>query len=289
MEWGHELERCDLHLHTTYSDGNLSVNELIELLRYYEIKAISITDHDSVKGQREAELLCGELGIEYISGVEISTILNNKEIHILGYGFDTDNVEINELFDRIQKGRIKRTVSILEKLENYGIFIDIKEFGSNYMDKNIGRPHIAQKMYEKGWIKSYDEAFQKYLYNNGPCYVPKIDVHPKEAIRLVHNAGGVSVLAHPGLMLNENDIENVIESGIDGIEIYYPKHTETQKHRFIEMARSNGLLETGGSDFHGKEKDYQTLKSHSVPYEIFSKLRRRCDQRRFNEKAQHKK
>jgi len=282
------LARCDLHMHTVYSDGKLSVADLIELVNYYEIEAISITDHDTLKSQREGLSLANENGIEYITGVEVSTILEGKEIHILGYGVDTEDNNLNHLFEKIRKDRVQRTISILEKLRNYGIFIDIKEFGSDFMDLNIGRPHIARKMLEKGWINNYDEAFQKYLYNNGPCYVPKMDVHPKVAIEHIHDAGGIAVLAHPGLMLNEKDIEGVIDSGVDGLEIYYPKHTEAQKHRFIEIARSNNLLETGGSDFHGREKDYKIMREHIVPYEIFEKLRRVYDQRKLNEKIEYR-
>ena len=283
------MARCDLHLHTIYSDGRLSVNELIELASYYDINAISITDHDTLRGQEEGLFISKKSNIEYITGVEVSTILDGKEIHILGYGIDIENPELSYLFEKIRKDRVERTISILEKLRNYDIFIDIDEFGSDYMNLNIGRPHIAQKMLEKGWINSYEEAFQKYLYNNGPCYVPKIDIHPKIAIEHIHNAGGISVLAHPGLMLNEHDVSEVISSGIDGIEIYYPKHTESQKHRFIEIARSHNLLETGGSDFHGREKDYRTMKENYVSYEIFTKLRRMYDQRKLNEKIEYRK
>lgn len=282
------MERCDLHMHTVYSDGKLSVTELIELVRYYGIKAISITDHDTLKGQREGVSIAREKGIGYITGVEVSTILDGKEIHILGYGVNIEDNDLNSLFERIRKDRVQRAISILEKLRNYGIFIDIDEFGSNFMSLNIGRPHIARKMLEKGWIANYDEAFQKYLYNNGPCYVPKMNIHPRVAIEHIHNAGGIAVLAHPGLMLNEGDIGGVIDSGIDGIEIYYPKHTEVQKHRFIEIARSNNILETGGSDFHGREKDYKIMKDNVVPYEIFEKIRRVNDQRKFDEKIEYR-
>lgn len=287
MVWGLSLDYCDLHLHSKYSDGKLSIVELFELANELSIKAVSIVDHDTFKGQCEAIDNASGYNIEYITGVEVSTLYNNTEIHIIGYGMNIYNKKLTALFNEMQKKRVLRAIKILEKLQKYGIFIDVEEIDDNYMNKNIGRAHIARIIERRGYL-SYKEAFKRYLYNNGPCYEPKMEILPKMAIEYIHEAGGIAVLAHPGIALPYEYIDIMIDMGINGIEVYYPKHSEQKKHDFLEIVRRSDLVATGGSDFHGNKNDYKIIKNHKVDYDVYIKLKRYYDNRKYNEEIKYK-
>ncbi len=281
------MDYCDLHLHSKHSDGRLSINGLFELADELSIRAISIVDHDTLKGQCEAIDLALKFNIEYITGVEVSTLYNNTEIHIIGYGIDIYNKKLIDLFNKMQHERVLRAVKILEKLRKYDIFIDIEEIDDNYMSKNIGRSHIARMIERRGYL-SYKEAFKRYLYNNGPCHEPKMEILPEIAIDYIHKAGGIAVLAHPGIALPYEYIDIIVNMGVNGIEVYYPKHSETKKHDFLEIVRRRNLIATGGSDFHGDKNDYRIIKNHKVKYDVYLKLKRYYDNRRYNEEIKCK-
>lgn len=246
--------KVDLHTHTTHSDGACTPHELIQKAKEAGIDIISVTDHDNTKGIKEATLIGKELGVEVIPGVEISSEISNREIHILGYFFDPDNQELEHYLNFFRAERIKRAGRIINKLKNLGFDIDLEDVLNNARNSAVGRPHIANVMLEKGIVSSYFEAFNKYIGNGSPAYEKKVYVSPQSAFRIINDAGGLSFIAHPGNM-PENLVKDLIESGVDGIEVVHPSHSVLQQKFYRGIVNSYFLLECGGSDYHGGKRD----------------------------------
>jgi predicted metal-dependent phosphoesterase TrpH len=246
--------KIDLHMHTSHSDGFYSPSELVTKAKESDLDAISITDHDSTNGIEEASSLGKELGIEVIPGVEISSEHNGKEVHILGYFLDYTNKEFARYLSFFREERIKRAERIIKKLENLGLDLDFEDIMAVSKNSAIGRPHIAQAMLNKGLVSSYFEAFNKYIGNGGPAYEKKVHLSPESAYKIITDAGGLSFIAHPGFM-PEDILKELIESGVDGIEVYHPSHTP-QKIKFYKgIVSEYYLLESGGSDYHGGQRN----------------------------------
>lgn len=245
--------KADLHSHTYYSDGFYSPEELILKARDAGLNCISITDHDNVDSYEEALQASVKHNIILIAGTEISAEHKGKETHILAYFIDPANEELRQYLRNFRVERIKRAESIIEKLNKLGIplkktdvFKKIKGGGS------IGRPHIAIALLEAGFVNSYQDAFVKFLGENCPAYIKKNNISAEDAIRLINRCGGLSFIAHPGKNLRDSDtLFELIELGIDGIEVIHPSHTETDIEYFRNIAGQYFLLESGGSDFHG--------------------------------------
>ncbi len=251
--------KIDLHTHTTYSDGTLSPSALVQRAYDCGITAISITDHDSLNGLQEA-IECGkDLGIDVIPGVEISTDLDDKEIHLLAYFIDIENEEFQKYLSFFRDERFHRAKRIVRKLQNLGLHITIDDVMAQAQNSAVGRPHIAYALMELGIIKNYTEAFEKYIGDYGPAFERKIHVSPHSALKLISDAGGLSFIAHPGYM-KESLLLSLIKAGIDGIECVHPSHNESQVTFYRGIVNQYCLLETGGSDFHGgKKMDDETL------------------------------
>jgi predicted metal-dependent phosphoesterase TrpH len=242
---------CDLHIHSHYSDGTLSPIEIVDRAKEKDLTAISITDHDEIKAIPPARTYGKERDIMVLSGVELSAIFKEVEIHVLGYLFDIHNGALNEMLRKMKEYREKRAKEILRKLEDFGFNIEFQAVKMLSGNGTIGRPHIAQAMLETKNIRKYKEAFEKYIGNGKPCNVPKFRFDPQEAIDLLRKAGGVSVLAHPG-NINEREIfDELINIGFDGIEVWHPDHSTSQISEFLTTALEKNLLTTGGSDNHG--------------------------------------
>lgn len=252
----------DLHIHSTASDGSFSPSEILNLSLDAGIKAIALTDHDSLDGVREVMKLGVPWPLEFITGVEVSCeppkdFPDSSSLHILGYGFDLGNNHMNSILEKLQQARADRNPLIIQKLNDLGFDISLEEAEEISGDGQTGRPHIAQVMVERNFVASFGEAFDKYLGKGKKAYVDKYRTTSKEAIEAIHNAGGVSVLAHPGI-LKENkkfSIEKLIKDlkklGLNGIEAYYTSHTHEQTTFFLDLAKKLTLITTGGSDFHG--------------------------------------
>jgi len=208
-----------------------------------------------------------------IAGVEISSEYQNRDIHILAYNFDLGNTKMKKLLHKIYKGRFVRAKRIIKKLADFGIDIDLREIKKVAGQRNlIGRPHIARVLMEKGYFKHPQEVFDKYLGDGGKAFVPKLTYTTQKVIRKIQQAGGVAVLAHPHLLKNDDMVEEIIEMGIDGLEVFYYKCSPVQKERYEKMALKNGLIRSGGSDFHGFVKD-EALKSFSVPQLVLEEMK----------------
>lgn len=248
--------KVDLHLHTTYSDGVLSPAEILTIKKQAGIEAAAITDHDTVSGVDEAIEAGRKLGIQVISGIELSTY-GRFEVHILGYNFNHKNPDFLATLSEISALRKKRVQTVLEKLAKIGVAPDTT--GIDFEDRNLGRAHIARLMVAQGMVKSVPEAFSKYLGKGAPAHVEGMRFAPLEAVKLIKSAGGIAVLAHPSKV--ESNVEALIEGlqryGLDGIECYYAPQNELDTAKFLKIAKERNLIATCGSDFHD-DKTYQS-------------------------------
>ncbi len=265
--------KIDLHTHTHYSDGIYSPVELVKKAYQRGISILSITDHDSINGIKEARTCAREFGIEIITGLEISTDLDDKEIHLLAYFIDIDNEELLKYLSFFRDERMHRAKRMVEKLRNLGLKITMDDVMVHAQNCAIGRPHIAYAMIELGLIKNYNEAFEKYIGDYGPAFERKIHISPQSALKLISDAGGLSFVAHPGYM-KENLLSSLIKAGIDGIECVHPSHSENQTQFYRGIVNQYCLLESGGSDYHGgKKMDEESLGRYTLGQNQFEAMK----------------
>ena len=277
----------DLHIHSTASDGSLTPSEILQQAQKLNLGAIAITDHDSLEGSKEAYRAGIPSSIKFLSGVEISAayppfLSRSGSLHLLGYSIRLDDRALNQSLSELRQARENRNPDILKRLEKLGYPLTLAEVRKVVGEGQLGRPHIARAMVKKGYVASVDEAFDNFLGTDKPAYVDKYRIDCIEAVNTITAAGGIPVLAHPGLLGIDNEntlkqfIGNLKEIGIKGIEVYYPEHTERQMQTYAAFARDFDLLVTGGTDFHGKmmpEIKLGTGKGNLfVPYELYEKL-----------------
>ena len=266
---------CDLHLHSTYSDGTMSPEELVSYAGAIGLSAVSITDHDTVNGQAEALEAGRRCGIDVVTGIEFSIEEEAASIHILGYCFDHENRALAAGLEDLAGSRVTRAEQIVRKLAERGISIAFEEVIAEAGRGCIGRPHIARVLKRRGHVSSVSEAFTRYISDTAPCHVPKKVLPRAEVIRLISNAGGVAVWAHPGWNIKRTDmVERLIASGVRGVEVWHPNHTERMRKDILELARERGLACTGGSDFHFIELIEADIGEVAAPGESVSVLRR---------------
>lgn len=253
--------KYDLHVHTTASDGVLSPAEVIWLANRCGLRGIAITDHDTVSGLTDSTLfsIADDCNIQIISGIEINTDFEDEEVHILGYFIDVKNLHLLERLEEIKKARLERTEKIINCLHAMDFDVSLERVYQVAGTGTVGRPHIAMVMIENGYAGTIKEVFDKYLGRGGPAYVPRYRLLPDEAVNLIEKAGGVPVLAHPGLIKKRMVINKIMQMGVKGLEAFYPEHTEAQTNDFISFGHDHGLVITGGSDFHGTENTRNQL------------------------------
>lgn len=262
--------KADLHIHSTYSDGSLSPEELFIAAKEIGLSAISITDHDTVAAYAEALLLADKYGMKIISGIEFSSILEGESVHILGYSFSLNNKDLLGLCAQHRNRRIERNFKILDNLEKMGIVLDRHSFTIG--EKTWGRPHIAQALIEKGIVSSIQEAFDLYLAEGRKAYDPGIPISAKETIEIIHKARGFAIIAHPHLIKKRRTINRLLQLDFDGLEGYYARLSSDQERKWLTLARQKNWLITGGSDYHGSVKPYSQLGSSWVNEETFQLL-----------------
>lgn len=259
-------------MHTTCSDGKLTPLKLLEQVRSADIAAFSVTDHDTIQGYLDIKEMLNETDPQLISGAELSANYQEQDLHILAYAFDPDYFEFKNTLVEFQQARSRRGEEMVRKLVGLGVnisYADVKECAGNAA---IGRPHVAEAILKSGAIARYEEAFQKYIGTAGPAYVPKENFEPAAAFELVHQAGGVAVLAHPGINDAHLVIDELAEMGLDGVEVFHPEHSLVLRDELRQKAKKLGLCTTGGSDFHGRSGRAQRIGSQKVPYELFAEL-----------------
>lgn len=256
------MGEVDLHMHTTASDGMNRPSENVRMAREAGLSALAITDHDTVAGYAEAAQAGQTLGITVVPGVEISTVAEGQDIHILGYYIDVNDEQLLERLRQLRSTRENRNAMLLERLRELGLDITIEEVieqagKSASGDETIGRPHIASVLVSKGYVASVHEAFDRYLGKGGAAYVNPPRVSPFEAVDWIHEAGGAAVVAHPGLYQADELVERIVRHGADGIEAFHSDHTPEDESRYAEMAARLQVLVTAGSDFHGERNGHE--------------------------------
>jgi hypothetical protein len=242
----------DLHSHTTASDGTLTPRELVRLAARHGVRVLAVTDHDSTAGIREAIDEARSLPpLEIVPGLEINCDVPGAEIHVLGYCLDWEVAWFQEFLGTQREERRQRVYRIAARLAELGVPIDPDDVFALVKEGSAGRPHVAQAMVDRGYVKSVREAFDRYLSLNGPANVPRRRLAPAEAVRIIRRARGVPVLAHPGLANRDELIPELVAAGLLGIEAFYPEHSAGQIAAYRDMCARLGLVATGGSDFHG--------------------------------------
>ena len=268
---------ADLHIHTHYSDGTLSPQEVIADAHAQGLSCIAITDHDTVDGIAPAIEAAEEFAIEVVPGIELSSEIDGKDVHILGYFFDYKNKEFIKMIERMQSSRVGRMGKMIEKLRTLGINnISLEEVRERTLSGSVGRPHLAAILQEKGWVVSIQDAFDRYLANDAPAYVSKFQQTPYEAIKLIQDFGGIPVLAHPMLTNVDELIAGFVSAGLRGLEVYYPNCTDNVTRFYKGLAKQYNLIATGGSDAHGSVKKHTFIGKIKIPYLIVEQLKTDC-------------
>lgn len=267
--------KIDLHVHTNYSDGFNSPKDLIDKAKSKGIDVLSITDHDNLAAIEEASEYGKKVGVEIIPGVEISSDIMDREIHILGYFVEPGNTELERYLEFFRAERLKRADRIVKKLNVLGISLKLDDVLTIARNSAVGRPHIAQAMVEGGFIGSYYESFNKYIGNGCIAYEKKVHVSPRSAFKIISDSGGLSFIAHPGIM-SEQILKELIEDGVDGIEVVHPSHTPQLVKFYRGIVNEYFLLESGGSDYHGgKREDEKNLGKFFVDRPVVEAMRQR--------------
>ena len=282
--------KIDLHTHSTLSDGTYTPADLVCYAKVKGLRAMALTDHDSVEGLEEAVALGRKIGVEIIPGVELSAEFPEGAMHLLGFFVERTSPSFLRRLSLLQVARRERNPKIVKKLQGLGFKITEEEVAAAAGGGQVGRPHFARVLMKKGYVQTITEAFERYLGEGRPACIEKAQFSPEECIDLIHEANGVAVLAHPNTLRLPVEkwgplFERLVKSGLDGIEVYYSTHTPEETARYERLAAEWNLVKTGGSDFHGQIKPNIDLGigtgALQVPYSLLDDLRKRkADQTR---------
>jgi len=271
-----QTNRVDLHIHTTASDGQMTPFEVVQSALERHLRAISITDHDSVEAIDEAREYTGDTGLEVIPGLELGVAHQGADVHLLGYLVDHRSAGLHQALERFRRHRYRRGEKIINKLNRLGVDLRMETVVAIAGDSPLGRPHVADAMVREEYVNSYREAFARYLGYHAPAYVPRSGVSLGQAIDLIHSCGGVAVLAHPGILNRDELIPEMVELGLDGLEAYHYIHDQGTVRRYVLLAHQHGLVFTGGSDCHGSRSGGRHLLGKvAVPYHCVTALKKR--------------
>ncbi|NLO46917.1 MAG: PHP domain-containing protein [Clostridiales bacterium] len=267
------MEQIDLHIHTSASDGTLSPQEVVSRAQAKGLKAVAITDHDTVRG-----IIPSEGPLEVIPGIELSAEHEGKEIHVLGYFINPFSKELNDELKAVVDGRNQRNESIILRMAADGYMVSVVEINEKYPNAVIGRPHIAAELVEKGYAPTIKHAFNEFLGQGRPYYLPRIYLPFDRAVELIRNAGGISVLAHPmQYRYDESELLQLIvrlkEAGVWGLEAYHPSHLPEDTVKIRTVAEKFNMAITGGSDFHGGNLEGIDIGCMAVPANILDSLK----------------
>ena len=263
--------KADLHIHTTCSDGKLSPEEAVKLAIERKLSSFAITDHDTLIGYELAKPFAKKNDVDLIPGVEVTSSFNGRETHILAYYFETETDYFADFLAAQRKSRTARLKGIIQKLQDKKVDITYQEIWAQADGANLGRPHIAQMMIEKGYVSSFNQAFKLYLSDEKPGGINSS--YP--------DVGGAAVIAHPGRFFSTKEIHTFKEMGIDGVECIHPSHNWKKQLELIEYCEQNDLLKTGGSDFHGSfERASPKVGIIGIAQKNVDSMKRMTDQRK---------
>ena len=269
---------ADLHLHTSFSDGTYTPEELVGHARRHGLSAIALTDHDTVEGCARMVIACGKAGIEFIPGSELTAELDDVELHLIGYFIDTENPRLLLEMAKFQSVRQNRIREMVARLNKMNIPLEADAVFAIANCRSPGRPHVGRALVQGGFCATLDEAFERFLKKHRPAWVPKFKISAVDAIALIHEAGGVAVMAHPGLNRSDDVIPILADAGMDGIECYHTKHTPSTCEHYLTLAERHHLIVTGGSDCHGMNKGKPLIGTIKLPYAHVRELKSRADE-----------
>ncbi len=269
-----ELKKADLHVHTDFSDGTFSPEETILEAKKKGLDCIAICDHDCVDALPEAFSIAEREGIELIPAVELTAEKEGCETHIIGYYIDWKDPLLLKLLERMRNIRVERIHDMIAKLKENGINIEAEDVFGLSKRGSIGRLHLACAIYNKGYTSYVSEAFKLYIGDGKPCYVGKFNLPPPEAIKAILDAGGIPVLAHPGVMGKDFFIPEYVKNGLRGLEVYHTDHKPALTSHYLKLAKDMGLLVTGGSDCHGLGKGKVLMGRVKIDYSLVEELKK---------------
>ncbi len=275
---------ADLHLHTNFSDGTYTPEELAGHAHRCGLTVVALTDHDTVEGCARMGAACGELGIEFIPASELTADLGGHELHLLGYFLDTENPRLLAELAKFQEVRQNRIREMCDRLNELGLALPAEAVFKIANCRSPGRPHVGRALVQAGLCATQDEAFDRFLKNGKPAWVPKFKMPAGEAIELIHQAGGLAVMAHPGLNRTDEVIPKLVEMGMDGLECFHTRHSTAASQHYLLMAEQLGLLVTGGSDCHGMNKGKPLIGSMKLPLDYVAKMKVKVERRRAKAK-----
>ncbi len=278
------MARYDLHTHTDASDGALSPKQLVDLAVERDLRILAVADHDTTDGVIPSKEAAEGHALEVWEAVELSAEGSSADLHILGYFVDPQNYNLQDTLVSLRRSRLDRGRRMVDRLNTLGMNISWSRVQEIAGEGSVGRPHIASAMLENGYVSSIKQAFDDFIGNGGPAYVDRDRLNPAQSISLIKQAGGFASLAHPQYLLSETredrdpfDIDSfvgeLVDHGLEGIEVYYPEISEPLQRRFAEMARRYDLIETGGTDFHGLPGQDRKLGEIWIPEETVSRMR----------------
>lgn len=256
---------ADLHMHTTFSDGTFSPEEMAQAAQRHRLACVALTDHDTVAGCARMAAECARLGIEFVYATELTAELDGVEVHILGYFIDPTDTRFLENLVKFQHARQQRIRDMAARLQARGIPLQAEAVFAIAKCESPGRPHVARALVQAGLCRSMDEAFERFLKKHRPAWVPKFKISAYDAIELIHHAGGVAVIAHPALNQSDDIIPALVEAGVDGIECFHTRHSTAASEHYLLMAEQYGLTITGGSDCHGMNKGKPLMGGIKLP------------------------
>ncbi len=279
------MKLIDLHVHSNISDGTLSPSDLALYAKSKGLSAIALTDHDTISGIESCMLKGLEIGLSVVPGIEFSAEYTSHEIHLLGYYIDFKSTVLNEKLKFILQSRVQRNMKIFEKLNALGLYITPEDLAlDSPLETVLTRAHFATALYKKGYVKTRNEAFDKYIGHGKPAYIPRVKFTPKECIETIHLAGGLAVLAHPHLYGFTSTERNLMlaelkDLGLDGVETLYPTHTQEDVADLLNLCLKYNLFPTGGSDFHGDNKPDLDIGTGygdlQVPYTLLDEMHKK--------------
>ncbi|SDC51053.1 MULTISPECIES: PHP domain-containing protein [unclassified Candidatus Frackibacter] len=267
------MMNVDLHLHTTASDGSFTPTKVVDKAVELGLKTIAITDHDTIGGIEEAQLAAVDKNLEVIPGIELNTDISDAEVHILGYYINTNDLKLTDTLSKLRNSRYNRAQRMVKKLNQLGIDITFKRVCQLAGEGSLGRVHIAQAIIESGYVKEISQAFDRYIGKGSPAYINRYKLTPVEAVKLVKRAGGVPVLAHPALAKRDYLIPELVNAGLQGLEVYHSEHDEDDVQHYAALAEEYELIKTGGSDCHGPNKGRTLIGTVDVPSSVVFKLK----------------
>jgi len=271
------MTRIDLHTHSLHSDGSHTPKELVAMARAARVTVLSLTDHDTMAGLSELHEAAASPGspLTIVDGVELSATAGMNDIHILGYFIDPDHAPFREALRNFQEGRFHRAESMVARLNALGVAITLTDVQRHAGGGSLGRPHVALALLEAGYVETFDQAFGRYLGHRAPAFVSKPHFEPEEAIGLIQQAGGVSVMAHPGTANRDDLLPRLKSAGLGGIEVWHPKHGPGQVAHYRRLATQFDLVPSGGSDFHGAKVGDVKIGMSDVPESTLAELQAR--------------